>query len=176
MTHTDRVLVRNAGAYVPPGRTVWQVILSPWALASIVSPLVALIWLTQGRGREAVELGAFAIWFFLGVAGISWLFYARPLLHLWLARSGDEAQGAITKLTHHRFARGPKHSVRYRFRTARGTEHSGVESVPPEAFAALSVGDALDVWFLDRAPFVNVPARFCEYSRMDVRSPNRQDT
>jgi hypothetical protein len=154
---------------------VWQVILSPWALASIVSPLVALAWLIQGRGREALELSAFATFFFLAFAAISWLFFARPLLHFWLARSGDEARGAITRLEYCRFARGPKHSVRYRFRTGSGTEHSGVESVPSEAFAALSVGDALDVWFLPRAPFVNVPARFCEYSRMGVRAVNRQD-
>jgi hypothetical protein len=175
MTHTDRVIARNAGAYVPAGRTAWQVVLGPWALASIVAPLVALVWVTQGRGRDAAELGVFAIWFFLGFAGISWLFYARPLLHLWLARSGDEAHGVITKLEHHRFARGPKHSVRYQFRTPNGTEHSGLETLPPEAFAVLSVGDALDVWYLHRAPFVNVPARFCEYSRIGVRALNQQD-
>jgi hypothetical protein len=155
---------------------VWQIILTPWAFGAIASPLVALFWLTQGRGREAMELGLFAIWFGASFTGLSWLFYARPLFHFWLACAGEEARGVITKLEYHRFARGPKHSLRYRFRSSRGTQYSGLEYVPATAFATQSVGESVDVWYLPRAPFVNVPARFCEYTRPGVAASNRNSS
>ena len=120
----------------------------------------------QGHARDALVLVSVWVVLAAGVTVISWLFYGRPLLHHWLAHRGEEVQAvALTKTTHHRFARGPKHSVRYRFRSRKGGEHTGLETIPPSAFDQVRVGNEVAVWYLPGIPIVNVPVRFCEYTR-----------
>jgi Protein of unknown function (DUF3592) len=154
---------------------VWQVVLAPWAFACLFGPIAAAGMVVRGHARDAIVF--VSVWVILaaGVAVITWLFYARPLLHHSLANRGEEVQAVITRTTHHRFARGPKHSVRYRFRSRRGGEYTGVESIPPSAFDQVRVGDEVAVWYLPRMPIVNVPVRFCEYTRLGGGGSNQED-
>ena len=55
--------------------------------------------------------------------------------------------------------------MRFRF-DSRGTRsHSGLEAVRAESFDRYRIGDPIEVWYLESAPFLNVPIALCEYRR-----------
>jgi len=163
--HSPYAVTANPDVHRIPAPLLWQLLLLPWVLGGFLGPGLSVVRLIQGRRGDALELFLVSAWYVPAFLGISWLCYGRPIVHWILARRGLTAMGHIYAAVHRPFARGPKHYVRFRFGSRGTRRHSGLEVLPAESFDRYRIGDSIAVWYLESAPFLNVPVSLCEYRR-----------
>jgi hypothetical protein len=158
-------VMANPDAHRIPARLLYQLLLLPLVLGGFVLPGLSVVRLAQGRRGDALELFLVSAWYVPAFLGISWLIYGRPIAHWVLARRGLTAMGHIYAAVHRPYSRGPKDYVRFRFDSRGSRSHSGLEAVRAESFDRYRIGDPIEVWYLESAPFLNVPVALCEYRR-----------